>query len=156
MALSPSGHDTCVCVSISTLSYGLLCYVNKRLGTVCTANLASFMVNTPWRRMDSGCIATPLLISTLAAGEWSASRPGRFTRGESVQVPVAWEAGWTSDPVWTLLRRKESLTPGRNRVPIPPSSTPKHSHYAFWFPEIIWPKLFWSNMNCNFAGQWLI
>jgi hypothetical protein len=34
--------------------------------------------------MRSGSIAPPFLSSTLDGGEWSASRPGRFTAGERV------------------------------------------------------------------------
>jgi hypothetical protein len=40
------------------------------------------------------------LTSALVEGEWSVSRPGRFPPGE--------EVGWTSEPVWTTLRRENS------------------------------------------------
>jgi hypothetical protein len=41
----------------------------------------------------------------LVGGEWSASRPGRFTpRGKSHEV------GWTPEPVWTTWRRENSYT----------------------------------------------
>jgi hypothetical protein len=33
-------------------------------------------------------MAPPFLTSTLDGGEWSASRPGRFTAGERAQVPI--------------------------------------------------------------------
>jgi hypothetical protein len=45
------------------------------------------------------------LTSALVAGEWSASRPGRFT-----PVPIGWEAGWSPDPVDDMEKCK-FLTP---------------------------------------------
>jgi hypothetical protein len=44
------------------------------------------------------------LTSALAGGEWSASRPGRFTPGKEPPVPIGKEAGWAPEPVWTLWR----------------------------------------------------
>jgi hypothetical protein len=35
---------------------------------------------------QSGCIAAPFLISALVGGEWSATRPVRFTSGEGAPV----------------------------------------------------------------------
>jgi hypothetical protein len=48
---------------------------------------------TPRRHMGSGCIDPHLLTSALAGGEWSESRPGRYTsRG---RVPgTDWIGGW--------------------------------------------------------------
>jgi hypothetical protein len=34
------------------------------------------------------------LTSALVGGEYSASRPGRFTTGEELPVRIGWEAGW--------------------------------------------------------------
>jgi hypothetical protein len=49
------------------------------------------------------------LTSALVGGEWSASRPGRLTPpGKERAVPIGWEAGWTSDPVWTTWRGEKS------------------------------------------------
>jgi hypothetical protein len=45
----------------------------------------------------SGGIALPILTSALDGGEWSASRPGRFT-----PVPIGQEVGWAPEPVGTL------------------------------------------------------
>jgi hypothetical protein len=42
------------------------------------------------------------LTSALVGGEWSASRPGRFTPS------THWEAGWAPEPVWKTWRRKNS------------------------------------------------
>jgi hypothetical protein len=52
-----------------------------------------------------GGTAPPLLTSALDGGEWSGTRPCRFTFGEVPPVPVGWEAGWAPEPVWTLLKR---------------------------------------------------
>jgi hypothetical protein len=42
--------------------------------------------------------------STLAldGGKWVASRPGRFIAGEQPPIPMGWDTGWVSEPVWTL------------------------------------------------------
>jgi hypothetical protein len=37
-------------------------------------------------------IAPPFLTSKLDGGDWSVSRPGRFTPGEEPTVPIGWEA----------------------------------------------------------------
>jgi hypothetical protein len=39
------------------------------------------------------------LASALVGGEWSASRPGRSTPGERVQVSIEEEAEWASEAV---------------------------------------------------------
>jgi hypothetical protein len=42
------------------------------------------------------------LTSALDRGEWSASRPGRaLAPGKGPPVPIAQEAGWAPEPVWT-------------------------------------------------------
>jgi hypothetical protein len=42
------------------------------------------------------------LASALVGGEWSASRPGRFTPRERASPPVAigYKAGWAPEPAW--------------------------------------------------------
>jgi hypothetical protein len=48
------------------------------------------------------------LTSALVGGEWSASRPGRFTPGERAPG-THWIGGWmTPEPVWTTWRRENS------------------------------------------------
>jgi hypothetical protein len=59
--------------------------------------------------------STILIPSALDGGDWSASRPGRFTRGEIAPVPTGQEAGWAPEPVWTLSRR-ENLASAGNRT----------------------------------------
>jgi hypothetical protein len=60
--------------------------------------------------------------SALGGSEWSASRPGRaLVPGKGPLVPIAQEAGWASEPVWTQsyrqnllpLREIEHRSPGR-------------------------------------------
>jgi hypothetical protein len=55
----------------------------------------------------SGGIAPPVLTSELVEGEWSASRPGRFTPGE-IALGTRWIVGWVGP--WsgldTVERRK--------------------------------------------------
>jgi hypothetical protein len=43
------------------------------------------------------------LISTLAGGEWSASLPGRPSPLDRALGTIGYEAGWTADPVWTII-----------------------------------------------------
>jgi hypothetical protein len=52
--------------------------------------------------------STFFLTSALVGGEWSTSRPGRFTPGNDPTVPIGYEVGWSSEPVWTIWRRENS------------------------------------------------
>ena len=58
------------------------------------------------------CIAPLSLISALDVGGWSTPRPG------IVRVPIVYEAGWATGPVWT---GEEDLVPRRNSI-LDPSS----------------------------------
>jgi hypothetical protein len=49
------------------------------------------------------------LTSALVGGDWSASRPGRFTPGEGASVPIGKEAGWALELVWTTWRIENYL-----------------------------------------------
>jgi hypothetical protein len=67
-----------------------------------------------YKRSES--VAPPLL-SALDGGEWSASRPCHFTPGgKEPPVRTGQEARWTSEPVWTLLRREKSFALARNQT----------------------------------------
>jgi hypothetical protein len=66
-------------------------------------------------------------ISALDAGEWSASRPCRFTPGQRTPVTAAWAAGCDPEPVWTQWRRMSAHD--WNRTPIIPS-IPQNNHYT--------------------------
>jgi hypothetical protein len=50
----------------------------------------------------SGDVAPPFPALTLDGGEWSASRFGSFTSGESQTVPTELEAWWAPKTVWML------------------------------------------------------
>jgi hypothetical protein len=60
---------------------------------------------TPRRRLGERRYSSySFLTSALDGGEWSASRPGRdLPPGKGPPVPIVQEAGWASEPVWTLL-----------------------------------------------------
>jgi hypothetical protein len=45
--------------------------------------------------------STLSLTSAPDGDEWSTPRPGRFTPGKD-PVPIVWEAGWASGPVWKV------------------------------------------------------
>jgi hypothetical protein len=85
--------------------------------SLCLINQALFNEGIYW----SGSIAPPFLTSALEGGEWSASRPGRFTPREIV-TSAHWIWGWWApEPVWTLWRREESYpcresNPGRPAI----------------------------------------
>ena len=44
--------------------------------------------------------STLSLTSALDRGGWSTPRPGRSAPRKD-SVPIVWEAGWASEPVWT-------------------------------------------------------
>jgi hypothetical protein len=48
--------------------------------------------------------------SALYGGEWSESRPGRALHPSRLRVPIAQDAGWAPEPVWTQ-RLEENLWP---------------------------------------------
>jgi hypothetical protein len=63
--------------------------------------------------------STFFLTSVLVAGEWSVSRPSRFTPGKEPPVPIVKEVGWTPEPVWTTWRSFKFLTlPGPEPRPL--------------------------------------
>jgi hypothetical protein len=65
------------------------------------------------------------LTSALDGGEWSTSRPGRaLPRGKDPPVPIAQEAGWATEPVWTQRLEEKSFAPAGDLTPIDRSSRP--------------------------------
>jgi hypothetical protein len=56
------------------------------------------------------------LTSTLDAREWSNLRPGRLKPGSVPAVPIALEALYASESMWTLWRRAASLPPASNWI----------------------------------------
>jgi hypothetical protein len=75
---------------------------------------------TPWRRMGEWmCRSTFFLTSALAGGEWSASRPGRFTPGERAPG-THWIWGWVGPRAGldNLEKRKFLTLPGLELWPL--------------------------------------
>jgi hypothetical protein len=68
------------------------------------------------------------LTSALVVCEWSDSRFGRFTPGERAPVPIGWEFGCASEPVWTTWRR-ERCCPYRDSNTDPSTVQPVASRY---------------------------
>jgi hypothetical protein len=58
----------------------------------------------------SGGIAPPFLTTALDGGEWSASRPGRFTPGE-VGPGTSWIGGWVGHKAGLDAMKRKSCTP---------------------------------------------
>ena len=76
------------------------------------------------------------LTSALGGDEWSSPSPGSFTPGKD-PVPIVWEAGWATEPVWTGAKY---LAPTGIRSP----NRPAHSESLYRLklnPLILWPRL---------------
>jgi hypothetical protein len=58
------------------------------------------------------------LTSTLDAGEWSNLRPDRLKPGSVPAVPIALEALYASESIWTLWRRATSLPSAGNWITV--------------------------------------
>jgi hypothetical protein len=67
----------------------------------------------------SGCINPPFLASAPVGGEWSTSRPGRFTPGE-IAPGTNWIGGWVDlrAGLDDLEKRKFLATPGLELRPL--------------------------------------
>jgi hypothetical protein len=67
-------------------------------------------------------IPPPILTSTLVRGEWSASRPGRFTPGKEPRYPLNKRMGGPQS--WFERRREERILDSiGTRTPTPQSSS---------------------------------
>jgi hypothetical protein len=56
--------------------------------------------------------------------------PEVLLSGKGPPLPIGEEAAWAPEPVWTLWSREESLASAGNRIQIPQSLSPYHSHYT--------------------------
>ena len=63
------------------------------------------------------------LSSGLDWGEWSTSRPGRFTPLKEDQVPTKQEAGSAPETTWRPWKKKKSIPPAGNQTTIPRTSS---------------------------------
>jgi hypothetical protein len=72
----------------------------------------------------NGGIDPCVLTSTVDGGEWSDSRPGRFTPEEGTPVLTVQESGWDPKPLWTLWRRAPMLGIHGSVVHSPHTSLP--------------------------------
>jgi hypothetical protein len=79
------------------------------------------------------------LTSALGWGDWATSRPGRFTPGEE-DLSTHWkEAGWASEPVWTLCRRGKLFPlPGYK----PRSCSPSPRHYTDYAIPVVYREVY--------------
>jgi len=71
--------------------------------------------------LGSGGIAPRILDVGIVWGEWSASRPGRFTPKERVPVHIVYEAGWAPESVGTRWWREKFRAPAGTRIPDHPT-----------------------------------
>jgi hypothetical protein len=66
--------------------------------------------------MGSTGIAPPFATWALDGGEWSTSRPLRFTRGAVTPMRIALETGLDLEQAWALWRGEKHLVSARNRT----------------------------------------
>jgi len=73
----------------------------------------------PWKRIEGVEVSLhAYLTSALDGGEWSASRPGRFTPGKGVTV-THWIRGWVGPRAGLgAVAKRKILVPTGNRTPI--------------------------------------
>jgi hypothetical protein len=70
------------------------------------------------------------LTSVLDGGEWSASRPGcALPPAKGPPVPIAQEAEWATEPVWTQRLGEKSSASAEDRTPVVQSVV---RHYTDW------------------------
>jgi hypothetical protein len=73
--------------------------------------------------MVSGGIAPPFLISALDGGQWSVSRPGRFTAGQ-IAPGTHWIGGWMGSRTGLDAVEKKSLAHAESRTTVSRPSSP--------------------------------
>jgi hypothetical protein len=105
-------------------------YKVKRLSCPC----AFFKSTTPWRRIGEWRYSsTQSLTSAFDGGEWSASRPGRFTLRERAPG-TNWIGGWVDSRagLYTVVKRKipSSSRKSNPRSPIVQSVAQRYTDWA--------------------------
>jgi hypothetical protein len=107
-------------VAQNTFQYPSLC-----INPMMTINKSSPSTRHGGARGESRYSSYSFTTSALDGGEWSASRPGRaLPPGKGPPVPIAQEAGWAPEPVWTQRLEEKSFAPAGDRTPIARSSSP--------------------------------
>jgi hypothetical protein len=88
---------------------------------------------TPRRRIgERRYSSTHSLTSALDGGEWSASRPGRFTPRERAPGNY-WIGGWAGPrAVLDAVAKRKIPSPRRESNPRPPIVQPVDQHYTDW------------------------
>jgi hypothetical protein len=76
----------------------------------------------------SGGMAPLFLTSALDVGEWSDSRPGRFTRKKSRPYPLDMRLSGLKELVWTLWRREKTCLSRKSKRGLPARSTSLYSY----------------------------
>jgi hypothetical protein len=112
-----------------------------------------FLSTTLWRRIGEWRYSfTHSLTSTLYGGEWSASRPGRFTPRE--RAPGShWIGGWVSPrAVMDAVVKRKIPSPSRESNPTTPIVQPVAQRYTDWAITVLYPiscihKLFKTLVN---------
>ena len=91
--------------------------------------------------------STLSLTSALDRGGWSTPSPGRFTSGKDL-VPIALEARWVPEPVWT---GEENLVPTGIRSPERPVRS-----FSLYGLQHTGPHVLSSMTNSKYEIQFLI
>jgi hypothetical protein len=84
-------------------------------------------------------------------GEWSASRPGRFTQGKKSPIPIGWEAAWVPEPVWMLWNKGKSVA----MLGIEPSFPVNPAHGLVTIPAYVSrsPYITWAKIKINIQNR---
>jgi hypothetical protein len=76
--------------------------------------------------------------SALDGGEWSVSRLGRaLPPGKGPPVPIAQEAGWAPEPVWTQRIEEKSFASAGDGTSIARSSSPQSDTIPTELPRLL-------------------
>jgi hypothetical protein len=67
----------------------------------------------------------------------STSRHGCFAPRKQPPVPIRYEAGWASEPLWTLWGREEYLAVSGNRTPVVQPVTHSNHRWNVLMPSIV-------------------
>jgi hypothetical protein len=100
------------------------------------------------RHMGSGVTAPPFLTSVPDEGEWWASRPGSFTRGERFPG-THWIGGWLGPRVGLDDVEKGKIRHCRESNPGRPARSPRYTDWAIPTPLLLLLLLFNANLSAS-------